>query len=184
MAEQHFDAAPYSEFDIEVVHRLYSLADDSLAEVLADSLSIESLNFTLAGIFDGYSLVLFNEWLARAGPFPYTYSLYKLVYEDASFTLEDIVKEFGEDGLSLTLRLPFDSSRPNEEIDAVRELLAKFFGDRGLLSEFEKALASVLSEAAIRGHSIEKAYSAFIAHMINRALNEMVISNGTGSRMD
>lgn len=180
MSEESASFVWNMELDAASTYKLYTLSDETLAEALVDTLSIESLTLSLAGVFDGYSVVLYNEWLSRAGPFPYSYHLYKLIYEDASFTLEDIVRELGEDGLSLLLRLPFDSPRPREEIEAARELLESFFSKLGLSSQFERAFALTYSEASKRSRSIEKVLSAFIAHMINRALNDVVSGDGTG----
>lgn len=159
-------------------YKLSSVSDESLVTALVDSISIESLNFSLSGIIDGYSVVLFNEWVARAGPFTYNYELYQLIYEKAKIDLEKIVQSLGEDGLYLLLSLPFKEYVQNEEVEAANELLEMFFGEIGLLDDYKKTLNTLTGEATKKGRSTHKVYASFVAHMLNRALNELVISNG------
>jgi hypothetical protein len=158
-------------------YKLSTVSDESLVTVLVDAISIESLNFSLSGIFDGYSVVLFNEWVARAGPFTYSYELYQLIYEKARVGLEDVVEKIGEDGLYLLLSLPFRDNVLDEEKEAANELLEMFFNELGLLNEYRKTLGILAEEASRKGRPVHKVYSSFIAHILNRAINELVVSN-------
>lgn len=156
---------------------LSSIPDDSLVEALVDSLSIESLNLSLAGLFDGFSVVLFNEWASRAGPLVYAYSLYELVYEKADLDLEKLVEELGEDGLHLILSLPFKREVSREEELAAYQLLGSFFKAMSLEEEYEKVLRDLEVEASRKGRPRHQIYSSLVAHMINKALNSLVPQN-------
>lgn len=168
-------------FELDVgyppIYKLYSISNESLIDALVDSLSIESLNLSLSGVFDGYSVILYNEWVARAGPFTYTYSLYKLIYEDSDFDLENLIESFGEDGLTLLLTFSFkDEVSPEEEL-AARELLESFFENQGLGRDFGVVLEELMSEARKKNRPLHKAYVSFIAHMLNKALNYLVVNH-------
>lgn len=164
--------------------KFYTVSDDSLVSSLVDSISIESLNLSLAGIFDGYSVILFNEWASRAGPFTYSYALYQLIYERAKFDLEDIVEKFGEDGLYLLLSLPFMQSVSPEEEIAANELLEAFFNEIGLLEDYRKTLRELTAEANRKNRPAFKVYPSFIAHILNKALNELVLLNERRTTLD
>ncbi|MCC6052337.1 MAG: hypothetical protein LM585_03780, partial [Fervidicoccaceae archaeon] len=96
----------------------------------------------------------------------------------AKIGLEDVVEKIGEDGLYLLLSLPFKDDVLDEEKEAANELLEMFFNELGLLNEYRKTLGILAEEASRKGRPVHKVYSSFIAHILNRAINELVVSNG------
>lgn len=152
-----------------------------LAKALADALSIESLCFTMSGIFDGYSLLLFDTWLRAVGPLPYTPEIHELVYEKARIGLEEVVEVVGEDGLELILSLPFKGNVSPEEELAAREALERLFAGRGLT--VDGLVENLVLMARARGEGVGKALAAIIAHVINRGLNEALAISRGGSTL-
>ncbi|AFH42199.1 hypothetical protein IOK49_02505 [Fervidicoccus fontis] len=152
-----------------ILYKLSELSNIELSAIFEKSLSNESFELNLGIEPDGYAQILFNEVLRRAGRLPYSKELNFYIYNDLlEFTVEDIIQSVGEEKLEKLIMFMLDENDKKEEIEAIIfEMVKNFSNNDEVIEKYHE-----VKNALIRKYEKEKSViKSFIAHMINKAIN-------------
>ena len=148
-----------------------SIDDDTISEMLASHISIESLIVELGETPPQYSEILFNIWLNRVGRLPYDPKLNDLVYEVLKdLDTNTILNAIGEEGVRFLLRAslypPLDDTLEETLVESMEARLLAI-----LNWNHQDSMLELINSFEHRGYPRRKAVAAIWAHILNRVIN-------------